>query len=117
MRNTPGVEPEPETHRRDREAMLAEHAAVARRVQAEVDGAVAAAAAERRAYFDDFVASLRTNAQLQRDHERILKSLTEAPVAGGASELDRANARDTRRAGDGGGSTLSPLSPARRPRL
>jgi hypothetical protein len=43
---------EPEAHRLDREAMLAEHQAVARRIQREVDDAVDAAAETRRASFE-----------------------------------------------------------------
>jgi hypothetical protein len=67
--HTPGVEPE--THRLDREAMLAEHQAVAERVRREVDEAVAAAAEKRRASFEQFFDHMRAQAATRREYERI----------------------------------------------
>jgi hypothetical protein len=82
---------EPESHRLDREAMLAEHSAVAERVSREVDETVAAAAEKRRAYLDGFVYRVRgelVQAQLER---RRLSEGMQAPSASGLAadrELD-----------------------------
>jgi hypothetical protein len=65
---------EPETHRLDREAMLADRRAVAERVQREVDEAVAAAAEKRHAAFERFVDDLRAKAAIQREYERIIQA-------------------------------------------
>jgi hypothetical protein len=60
---------EPETHRLDREAMLAEHAAVAERVQREVEAVVAAAAEKRREHMEWRLQ--RTRALLEEEEERL----------------------------------------------
>jgi len=67
--HTPGMEPE--THRFDREAMLADRRAVAERVQREVDELVAAAAEKRRVSFERFVDDLRVRAATEREYERV----------------------------------------------
>jgi hypothetical protein len=60
---------EPEIHRLDREAMLAEHRAVAERVQREVDEAVATAAEKRRASFEQFFDHMRVKAATRLEYE------------------------------------------------
>ena len=67
MRNTSRMEPE--AHRLDREAMLAERRVVAERVQRDVDDAVAAAAVKRDAFLDWFVArmSIEAGDDLERE--------------------------------------------------
>jgi hypothetical protein len=62
---------EPETHRLDREAMLAEHRTVAERIQREVDEVVAAAAEKRRASFEQFFDHMRTEAAAWREYEHL----------------------------------------------
>jgi hypothetical protein len=75
---------EPETHRRDREAMLAEHAAVAERVQREVDAVVAVAAAKRRAHLDWRLERARAALVADQERRRVLAGLA-VPTAGGVS--------------------------------
>lgn len=60
---------EQEYHRLDREAMLADRAAVAERVRREVDAEVEAAAEKRRAFFDWWIASLSRDAPAQPTDE------------------------------------------------
>lgn len=52
---------EPESHKLDREAMHAEHAAVAERVRRELEALEAAAEEKRRTFFGSFVDHLRTD--------------------------------------------------------
>jgi hypothetical protein len=88
---------EPESHRLDREAMLADRLAVAERVRREVDEAVVAAAEKRRAYFDQFMNRIRFEAEAQRERERIVASIEAAfasaadsePASPGASGSDQ----------------------------
>lgn len=68
MRNTWRIEPQ--AHRLDREAMLAEHRVVAARVQRDVDDAVAAAAVKRHAFLDWFVARMIIDAGDELERER-----------------------------------------------
>lgn len=77
---------EPESHRLDRQAMLADHLAVAERVRREVDEAVVAAAEKRRAYFDQFMDHMRFEAQAQRERERIWAGLQAAFASGSATD-------------------------------
>lgn len=62
---------EPEIHRLDREAMLADRLAAAERVRREVDDAVAAAVKKRRAFFDRFVDHIRVENRAQVERDRL----------------------------------------------
>ena len=66
---------EPESHRLDREAMLADHAMIARRVALETDRAVAAAAEKRRAFFIWFINKLHREGEAQIELQRLLTNL------------------------------------------
>ena len=57
---------EPQSHQLDREAMLADHEAVAERVRREVDEMVAAAAEKRHAHFDQVIDHLRSDVDAQQ---------------------------------------------------
>lgn len=57
---------EPQSHRLDREAMLADHEAVAERVRRDVDEMVAAAAEKRHAHFDQVIDHLRSDVDAQQ---------------------------------------------------
>jgi hypothetical protein len=61
---------EPEAHRLDREAMLAERVAIAERVRRDVDEIVGAAASMRRAYLDWFVTRMRIEAAGEHEREQ-----------------------------------------------
>ncbi len=61
---------EPEAHRLDREALLADRLRVAQRVQREVDEVAAAAAEKRRSYLEWFVDHMRIEAQGEIERER-----------------------------------------------
>ncbi len=74
--------------------MLSEHVAVAWRIQRDVDAELAAAAAKRRAFLDEFVAGLRIEAGLQRERDRITRNGGSARQTGSA--LDRTHASRTR---------------------
>ena len=71
---------EPGLHQLDREAMFAEHVAIAERVQREVDAVVAAAAAKRSNFLERFVDRLQIDAGLERERARILRTLQSAPA-------------------------------------
>jgi hypothetical protein len=62
---------EPESHRLDREAILADRLAVAERVRRETNETVAAAAAKRSAFFDQFVDHMRLETRTQLERERL----------------------------------------------
>ena len=66
--HTPSMEPE--AHRLDRDALLADHRRVARHVQRQVDEAAAAAAEKRRSYLGWFVDHMRIEAQGEIERER-----------------------------------------------
>ncbi len=72
---------EPEAHRLDREAMLADHLSIAERVGREVDEAVAAAAEKRAAYLDWFVNQMSVDARLQVERDRLLAGGQPLPAA------------------------------------
>ncbi len=73
---------EPESHRLDREAMLADHSAVAERVRREVDAAVGAAAEKRREHFGWLVDRMRLETQVQLERERIWAGMQDASASG-----------------------------------
>ena len=83
MRDTPSVEPE--THRLDREAMVAEHRAVAERVRRETDEILAAAVAKRREYHRWQFERIRSIDIAERERRRMLRG-DEAPSALGVTE-------------------------------
>ena len=87
----------PETHRLDREAMLAEHQAVARRIRHEVDDAVAVAAEMRRASFEQFVDHVRAQAAAWRVVEHLRTRTNHPAVRSAGIEQARSDA------GEGGG--------------
>jgi len=70
---------EPESHRLDREAMLADRLAVTERVRREVDEAVTAAAQKRRAHSDRFVEGLLLEVQAR------VQAQAQEPVAAPAA--------------------------------
>ena len=77
---------EPEAHRLDREARLAERRAIAERVRSDVDAVLDAAAAKRDAYFDWFVTHMRIEAagDLEREQRWAdLRLSARIPVAAG----------------------------------
>ena len=82
---------EPQAHRLDREAMLAERRAITERVRREVDDVLEAAAAKRRAYLDWFVTHMRIEAagDLERDQRwadlRLASRTGSATVRGAAA--------------------------------
>jgi hypothetical protein len=69
---------EPESHRLDREAMLADRLAAAERVHRETDETIAAAAAKRKAFFDQFVDHMRAETRAQLERERLWSGMEEA---------------------------------------
>jgi hypothetical protein len=77
---------EPESHRLDREAMLAEHEGVAERVSREVDETVAAAAEKRRAYLDGFVQGVRVEVRAQLERRLLLEGTAAASSSGPAAD-------------------------------
>ena len=87
---------EPESHRRDREALLAEHETIAGRVQSEVDALLEVAAAKRRAFLVEFVDRMRLDAGLDGERNRALRAVS---AAGPAIEREHAQPRDGRPVG------------------
>ncbi len=95
---------EPEAHRLDREARLAERRAITARVRKDVDDVLEAAAAKRDAYFDWFVTHMRIEAagDLERERRwadlRLSSRIAEtartqaAPAPDGAGEWEEAHA-------------------------
>jgi hypothetical protein len=82
---------EPESHRLDREALRADHLAVAERVQREVDAFADAATAKRRAFLDEFVDRVRIDADLQRERDRIARTLRPVLASGPAVDREQAS--------------------------
>ncbi len=80
---------EPESHRLDREGLLADRRVVAERVRREVDEAVAAAAQKRSIFFEAFMNRMRLEAQAQRDRARVVAGSQAAPVPGHAKGSSR----------------------------
>jgi hypothetical protein len=80
---------EPETHRLDREAMLAERAAMAERVQREVDAVVAAAAEKRREYMEWRLERTRTAIEADRERMRLLAGFDAGISSGTPTERFR----------------------------
>jgi hypothetical protein len=82
---------EPESHRLDREAMLAEHVAIAERVKREVDVVLAAATAKRRTFLERFVDRLHIDARLERERYRISTAPRSAPTRADAPDRTHAS--------------------------
>ncbi len=82
--HTPSMEPE--AHRLDREALLADRLRVAQRVRREVDEVTAAAAEKRRVYLEWFVDHMRIEAQGEIERERRWADMRVALAAGSAAE-------------------------------
>jgi hypothetical protein len=66
---------ETETHRLDRDALLADRRAAAARVERETDEILAAAAEMRRAHMVRFVDAMRDRAHARRERDRITSVL------------------------------------------
>jgi hypothetical protein len=105
---------EPESHRLDRERMLAERRAIAERVGREVDEVVAAAAEKRRRHLEVFVDRMRVRRLLRIEEERLLAILW-APVTTLTASADQnptaARAHEARRKRDELARLLRDLSP------
>jgi hypothetical protein len=85
---------EPELHRLDREAMLAEHAAVAERVQREVDALAASAAAKRRAHLDWRLERARDSRAADEGRRRVLATVAPQTSSGSSTALAAPSAHD-----------------------
>ena len=85
--HTPSMEPE--AHRLDREALLADRQRIARHVQRQVDEAAAAAAEKRRSYLGWFVDHMRIEAQGEIERERRWADMRVALAARSAAAAER----------------------------